>query len=267
MLIVPTEYASSYVPELRLTSMLTVGRSEGSPSRLMYWDDCGADSSNPSTVLVLRLRSKIALTPPIGRLGSLGVTSSNWISECNIVLAVPAAGDEGLDLLVAGPSGTDGVGARHTVPTNVLFAADARVRVPVGARAMLLIGLFGLVDRSAQGLDSPRSAIDWEELLAWLPASAVARDCMAAAAMLLPAMTSVIAESSSRRSTSSRHGRRSRRIRRPIFSSLRSRAGPDHDCSDSIRSRHDPPATTVLSESMLCRCRTAVSRYCLTTSL
>ena len=80
------------------------------------------------------------------------------------------------------------------------------------------------------------------------------------AAMLLADMMSVIAEGSSRRSISSMKGRRSRGMRRPIFSSLQ--------FSDSVpvQGKIRRP-TVVLSESMLCLCRIAVSRYCLTTSL
>ena len=49
-----------------------------------------APKSSPSTVFVFKLRSKIPVTPPIGRLLSLGVTKSSWISEARIVLAEPA---------------------------------------------------------------------------------------------------------------------------------------------------------------------------------
>ena len=88
------------------------------------------------------------------------------------------------------------------------------------------------------------------------------------AAMLFPAMTSVIPESRSRRSHCSKPGRWSRAIRRPIFSSLKSRPLPDHlpryesgaafhrhahwsgfirvivsfDSGLPVHSRHDPPA-------------------------
>ena len=71
----------------------------------------------------------------------------------------------------------------------------------------------------------------------WLDAAAIDCDPTAAdldpcaAARLLAAIKSVIAESSSRRSTSSISGCRSRGIRRPIFASLRSRAPPDLDTS------------------------------------
>ncbi len=71
-----------------LGSMVTVGKRSGLP--LPSTAVCGAERSRPRTVLVLMFRSKIELTPPIGWLESLGVTSRIWMSEWSIVLAVPA---------------------------------------------------------------------------------------------------------------------------------------------------------------------------------